>query len=135
MVYRSMRNHPYGCGTRTVYLIHFSRPLAHAAHYIGQTERAGMAAWEAVEARLAEHRAGRGAKLTRAAVAAGIELQLAVVWPDAPRCFEQVLKNRGGGARAYPVCLAEKAKRAAFREPHGPERPIAEIASAYCEAL
>jgi predicted GIY-YIG superfamily endonuclease len=100
MPWRDMRHYPYGRGRVTVYLLHFSRPLGHARHYLGQTERD-------VEERVREHRAGRGARLCRRAVEAGIELVLARVWEDAPRCYEQKLKNRGGFKRLCPICRAE----------------------------
>jgi hypothetical protein len=41
----------------TVYLLHFDRPYRHARHYLGWT------ADETVDARLARHRAGGGARL------------------------------------------------------------------------
>jgi predicted GIY-YIG superfamily endonuclease len=100
MPYRPMKHYPYGQGTRHLYLLHFSRPLAHARHYLGQTDRT-------VDERVAEHRAGRGANLTRWAVASGIELVLARVWVDAPRCEEQRLKNRGRLRRLCPVCIEQ----------------------------
>lgn len=46
------------------YLIHFERPYRHARHYLGWTVD--------LEARLAKHRAGNGARLLRVATAAGI---------------------------------------------------------------
>jgi len=88
-------------GAAHVYLLHFSRPLRHARHYIGQTTRAD------VMERIAEHRAGRGARITREAVAAGIELIVARVWADAPRRYERFLKKQGGARRICPVCKAE----------------------------
>ena len=39
----------------TIYLLHFSTPYRHAKYYIGWTKD--------LEARLQEHRAGRGARL------------------------------------------------------------------------
>ena len=99
MIYRPMATYPYGQGKRHVYLLHFSRPFGHAQHYLGQTDRE-------VAVRVDEHRRGAGAKLTRLAVEAGIELILARVWLDAPRCEEQRIKNRGGLRRACPVCKA-----------------------------
>ncbi len=80
-----------------VYLIHFSRPLSHARHYIGFAETD-------VEARLERHLAGRGAKLTRAAVDAGIELKIAVVWPHGDRSFERSLKNQKNTPKLCPFC-------------------------------
>lgn len=99
MPYRNMRGYPYGKGTCHVYLLHFSEPLGHAQHYLGQTTRS-------VEERVAEHRAGgrAAARICRQAVRAGITLLLARVWVDAPRCEEQRLKNRGGFRRLCPVC-------------------------------
>ena len=41
----------------TVYLLHFDQPYKHARHYVGWTARN-------VRCRLAEHAAGRGARLT-----------------------------------------------------------------------
>lgn len=69
---------------------------------ISVRQRAPMS-WSAI----AEHRAGRGARITREAVAAGIELIVARVWADAPRRYEQTLKNQGGARRICPVCKAE----------------------------
>jgi hypothetical protein len=85
----------------TVYLLHFSAPLGHARHYTG---------WSAhLDWRLRQHRAGRsGVPLVRAAVAAGIELELARTWPAATRAFERRLKNRHGAAAYCPLCAAER---------------------------
>jgi hypothetical protein len=48
-----------------VYLLHFDRPYRHARHYLGQ--------WaQDLDARLADHDAGRGARLTAVVKAAGI---------------------------------------------------------------
>lgn len=54
--------------------------------------------------RIAEHRAGRGSRSTKGAVARGIGLLLARVWEDAPRGYEQELKSRGGFRKICPVC-------------------------------
>lgn len=83
----------------SVYLLHFARPVGgRFRHYVGQTERAD------VMDRINEHRAGRGSRLTRGAVAAGIEIVLARVWKDMPRAYEQQVKRRGGLRRLCPVC-------------------------------
>jgi predicted GIY-YIG superfamily endonuclease len=84
--------------TRTVYLLHFSKPLSHAQHYIGVTKR------NEVDARILEHSNGEGAKITRAANRAGITFTLARVWPDAPFAFERQLKQRGSAKRICPIC-------------------------------
>jgi hypothetical protein len=74
----------------TLYLLHFSRPLGDpkrprmaARHYLGWTN--GVA----VDQRLADHRAGRGAAITRAAVGRGIERRA---------------KRSGNFARRCPTC-------------------------------
>lgn len=100
MPWRDMRHYPYGRERVTVYLLHFSSPLGHARHYLGQTERD-------VEERVREHQVGRGARLCRKAVEVGTELVLARVWEDAQRCYEQKLKNGGGFKRLCPICRAE----------------------------
>ena len=85
-----------------VYLLHFSVPVSgRFLYYVGKTERS-------VEVRLAEHRAGRGARFTRRAVWDGIEIVLARVWEDVPDDFERMLKRRGGTRRSCPVCLEEE---------------------------
>ena len=104
MAWRDMTNYPYGKGTVDLYLLHFSQPLRHARHYLGQTSRG-------VETRVVEHRSGaHGARLCRQAVVAGIELRLVRVWKGTPRCEEQRLKNRGGFKTLCPVCRGEAAE-------------------------
>jgi putative endonuclease len=77
-----------------VYILEFSAPIGDptnphgmAQFYIGWTRRAELLY------RLAEHRRGRGACITAAAVAAGRELKLACVLV-APRGMERQLKRR-----------------------------------------
>lgn len=81
-----------------VYLLHFSRPFGHASHYIGVTTR------DDIETRVAEHQAGRGARLCAEAARAGILLVLARTWLNVPRLTETRLKNRGGARRLCPIC-------------------------------
>jgi hypothetical protein len=59
-----------------VYLVHFSEPYRHARHYTGWTVD--------LEARLAEHRAGRGARLLQVVAQAGIGWTLARTWEGNP---------------------------------------------------
>lgn len=72
-----------------VYILRFSHPLGSIRHraqyYIGWTLD--------VEERLAEHRAGRGAKITAAAVERGYHLELVAVIPNMTRQDERRLKN------------------------------------------
>lgn len=96
-----------------LYLLCFSKRLAHAKHYLGFTERA-------VDARIREHRGGRGSPLVAAAVAAGIKLTL--TWTkevgDDGRCEERRIKNRGTLARLCPKCkpARRRAERIAVRQ-------------------
>jgi predicted GIY-YIG superfamily endonuclease len=90
-----------------IYLIHFSQPIGSdrktAQHYIGYAE--GDPA-----ARLALHRAGRGAKITRAAVERGIGLEIVRTWPG-DRAVERRLKQRGHAAKLCPVCNPQRWQR------------------------
>ena len=80
----------------TVYLLHFNAPFGHARHYTG---------WSAdLSLRLAEHAAGRGARLTEVVAAAGITWTLARTWPNKTRSDERRIKNQGGAARRCPLC-------------------------------
>jgi len=86
-----------------VYLLHFSKPLAHARHYLGFADTV-----ESIPKRIERHQRGDGAKLTKAASQAGIELQLARTWPEGNRDFERKLKNGKRGPRLCPICNEEK---------------------------
>lgn len=88
-----------------VYLIHFSKPLAHARHYLGFADTP-----ESIPSRLERHRSGHGAKLTKAATAAGIEFEITRIWVDGTRDFERKLKNQKQGPKLCPLCIAEKKK-------------------------
>jgi len=87
------------------YLIHFSSPLGHARHYAGfvDAEKRGLPCAEAVEAKLGEHKAKRGARICTVAVERGIELVLARTWPGKGRKFERWLK-RGSLVPYCPLC-------------------------------
>ena len=81
--------------TGTVYLLHFDQPYKHARHYVGWARN--------VKRRLAEHAAGRGARLLAVVKAAGIGWQLARLWPGS-RARERQIKRQGGHARQCPLC-------------------------------
>lgn len=81
-----------------VYLLHFSRPLHHACHYIGFCADSGL------YRRLKRHRRGNGARLLRACNLAGIGYVIARRWPGADRAFERRLKRRKNAAQLCPVC-------------------------------
>ena len=101
MPYRKLDQFPRSDKPCTVYLIHFSKPLKHAQHYIGVTNRD-----RSFSERLDEHKGGRGARICQAAVQNGAELQLARVWENVPRYYEIKLKNRGGAKKHCPICKA-----------------------------
>src|SRR5215472_10027067 len=83
------------------YLLHFDRPYVSAngkgiaAHYLGSTSN--------LKRRLAEHAAGRGARLLAVVAAEGIGWELARLWPGG-RARERQLKRMGGHARLCPLC-------------------------------
>ncbi|HEY6794051.1 MAG TPA: hypothetical protein VI248_05155 [Kineosporiaceae bacterium] len=79
----------------TVYLLHFHRPYQHARHYIGWTAD--------LDARLAEHAAGRGARLLAVIAEEGIGWDLARTWLGT-RTRERQLKTQGGASRRCPLC-------------------------------
>ena len=81
--------------TGTVYLLHFDRLYAHARHYTGWTSD--------LTARLADHAAGRGARLLAVITAQGIGWRLARTW-DGTRHLERALKRQGGASRRCPIC-------------------------------
>ena len=83
-----------------VYLLHFHSRYYHAGHYLGVTAR--------LDARLLLHKTGRGAKLMKAVVAAGITFELGRLWRvetwEEARELERKLKARHGGPSLCPIC-------------------------------
>lgn len=79
----------------TIYLIHFDSPYKHARHYIGWTTD--------LNARLAAHANGTGARLMEVITAAGIGWSLARTWTGT-RSRERQIKNQGGASRCCPLC-------------------------------
>jgi len=79
----------------TVYLIHFDKPYRHARHYLGYTGD--------LDARLAAHARGRGARLMEVITKAGITWQLARTWEGA-RSLERRLKRQKNSPRLCPIC-------------------------------
>ena len=84
-----------------VYLLHFSRPLHHARHYLGSTSD--------LDARLAQHRAGRGARLLEVVIGLGITFEVTRTW-DGDRQLERQLKRRKASPRLCPVCRGQVAR-------------------------
>jgi predicted GIY-YIG superfamily endonuclease len=92
----------------TVYLLHFERPYRHARHYLG---------WSAdLEARLADHRAGRGSPLIRAAATAGISFVVARTWPGDRTAERRLHRMKSSPARLCPVCRRLSADSSADEE-------------------
>lgn len=88
----------------TVYVLHLDPAYKHASHYIGWT--AGD-----VDARLQTHLRGTGSPLIRAAVAAGVSVQLAATWPGT-RALERRLKRWHKTTQFCPTCRARRGGRA-----------------------
>jgi predicted GIY-YIG superfamily endonuclease len=81
-----------------VSLLHFDTRYKHAGHYLGSTCD--------LEARLALHAAGRGARLLHVVQAAGITWRLARIWPGG-KAKERQLKKQLGASRYCPICKEE----------------------------
>lgn len=82
-----------------IYVLHFDRPLSHARHYTGYVESVG-----GLERRLAEHAAGRGARLMEVIAERGIGWTLARV-TEGGRSKERQIKRSGNVPRSHcPLC-------------------------------
>jgi predicted GIY-YIG superfamily endonuclease len=99
------RRHPLG----TVYLFHFDQRYEHAGHYTGWAED--------LDHRVAEHLAGRGARLIEVITQAGIGFRLARTWPGVTRARERQLKRQGGASRHCPICQEDRRARGLPRRP------------------
>ncbi len=90
---------------RVVYLLHFSRPLAHAKHYLGSAKN--------LDERLAEHQQGRGARLMQVILELGITFSCVRTWKGG-RKVERKLKSFKKATALCPLCRSEvNAKRRA----------------------
>jgi predicted GIY-YIG superfamily endonuclease len=88
----------------TVYVLHLEPAYRHARHYIGWT--AGD-----VDARVATHVQGTGSPLIRAAVAAGVRVQIAATMPGS-LMLERRLKRWHKTGQFCPICRAGRGGRA-----------------------
>jgi predicted GIY-YIG superfamily endonuclease len=80
-----------------VYLLHFETKLAnHAQHYMGFSD--------CLQARIAAHEHGNGAKLMAAIARNDIKWVVARVWLDGDRTLERRLKMRKNGPALCPIC-------------------------------
>ena len=78
-----------------VYLIHFSRKLHHAGHYLGYASN--------LDNRIERHRSGDGAKLLRAVQEAGIDWEVVRTW-EGDRTLERRLKRQKNAGKLCPIC-------------------------------
>jgi predicted GIY-YIG superfamily endonuclease len=85
-----------------VYLLHLERPYKHARHYLGHATN--------LQARLAQHAAGNGARLLQVVMEAGIGWTLARTWLGG-RELERRLKRQKNSPRLCPICQAQLKRR------------------------
>jgi hypothetical protein len=88
----------------TVYVLHFEPAYKHARHYIGWT------AGDDVTTRLRVHLQGRGSPLIRAAVAAGVDVQLAATY-QGTRYLERRLKRWHKTSQFCAICSEHRGGR------------------------
>lgn len=81
-----------------IYVLQFSEPLCHAKFYLGYCED------DRLEQRIQEHKSGRGAAITRAAVERGISLSL-VLTMEGNRDYERRLKRQKNTPRLVRKAL------------------------------
>lgn len=81
-----------------VYLLHLARPIDAEQHYLGCTRT------DRLMLRMHEHRIGRGARMTRQAVAEGIGLVLVRAIPAEGFEHERRLRRRGHFRQLCPLC-------------------------------
>ena len=87
------------------YLICFGRSIGNpasrhgqAGHYLGYTSKS-------MKQRLEQHRAGTGAKITKAAAKDyGCDLKIVRYWRNGSRAMEQQLKRRHSSVSYCPFC-------------------------------
>lgn len=84
-----------------IYLIHFSRPLHHARHYLGYTDS------EDISTRLARHRSGSGAKILAHLNSIGIEYEVVRTF-SGDRALERRMKVAHKSATLCPLCREER---------------------------
>ena len=85
-----------------IYLLHFARPVGNPASPRGQARH--YLGWALdPERRNADHQAGRGAALTRAAVDQGIAWDLFILG-DGDRALERRIKQLKATPRLCPIC-------------------------------
>ena len=99
----SAHPHDHDGQAGTVYVLHFEPAYRHARHYVGWARD--------VDARVAEHLAGAGSPLVRAAVAAGVRVELVAELPGS-RQLERRLKRWHKTGQFCPRCRVLRGGRA-----------------------
>ena len=85
----------------TVYVLHFDPPYRHAGHYIGWAQDA--------DARIAQHLAGAGSPLVRAAVLAGSHVRVAATFAGSRHLERRLKRWHNTRARVCPICRVRRA--------------------------
>lgn len=81
------------------YLLHFSTPYKHAAHYLGWAQD--------IPDRVNQHRNGSGARLPQVVVESGRELIVSRIWLGANKTTERRLKNQKNAPLLCPICSGQ----------------------------
>lgn len=92
------KNDPPSDAPWTIYTLHFEPPCGRFQHYTGITRA------DRLEKRMAEHAAGRGARLTARAIAGGSTIFLAAQQPCYNAQDEKRLKHKGNARTRCPFC-------------------------------
>lgn len=79
-----------------VYILHFSKKVSHAGHYIGFSE-------DPIK-RLAEHKRGGTTPLIDACLRKGVVFTMNIIDSNGSRTFERKIKKQKNGPRYCPVC-------------------------------
>ena len=87
----------------------FANPRGRAGHYLGWADD--------VDARMAEHRAGRGARILAACVQHGIAFDVVRTRADVDRSFERRLKRQHNAWKHCPRCRPPGTPRSRARAP------------------
>jgi hypothetical protein len=106
-------------------LLHFSAPLAHAAHYVGFSDNIAERLAVHLDVHLCQRHGFHneawhtGSPLVCATIRAGISVRLVQVWPNQDRTFERRLHHRHGSRLCpEPRCQSvQQARRAQLRLP------------------
>ena len=108
-----------------LYLLHFKQPVGDKHHYLG------CCAEHRLNARLCEHRAGRGAKLTARAFKQNAGVFLARVFPALGFAQERQLKNAGHFDKLCPFCCPMFASMltSAYEVPPMEAQPLPQFAA------